>query len=39
MPQAKGTIEVVEVDGNHGLKKDVDSVAAAVRGWLPRAVS
>jgi hypothetical protein len=30
--------EVVVVPGDHGLKKDPDAVAAAVREWLPRAV-
>jgi len=28
--------EVVKVDGDHGLKRDLDAVAAAVRAWLPR---
>jgi hypothetical protein len=28
----------VEVPGDHGLKKDLDAVAAAVREWLPGVV-
>jgi uncharacterized protein len=28
--------EVVTVEGDHGLKRDLDAVAAAVRAWLPR---
>jgi hypothetical protein len=28
----------VHVPGDHGLKADLDSVRAAVRGWLPVAV-
>jgi predicted alpha/beta-hydrolase family hydrolase len=28
--------EVVQVPGDHGLKKDVDAVAGAVRAWLAR---
>ena len=27
--------EVATVDGDHGLKRDLDAVAAAVRAWLP----
>jgi predicted alpha/beta-hydrolase family hydrolase len=30
--------EVVTVPGDHGLKKDVDAVTAAVRGWLLKGV-
>jgi hypothetical protein len=30
---------VVEVPGDHGLKKDLDAVAAAVREWLPGVAS
>ncbi len=39
MPPAGPWREVVAVPGNHGLKKDLDAVAAAVAEWLPRAVS
>jgi predicted alpha/beta-hydrolase family hydrolase len=35
MPPAAPGREVVPVAGNHGLKKDLDAVAAAVAGWLP----
>jgi uncharacterized protein len=31
--------EVVKVPGDHGLKADVDAVAAAVRAWLPGVVA
>jgi predicted alpha/beta-hydrolase family hydrolase len=31
--------EVAVVPGDHGLKKDLGAVAAAVRDWLPRVVS
>jgi predicted alpha/beta-hydrolase family hydrolase len=34
MPPAGPDRTVVQVPGDHGLKKDVDAVAAAVRGWL-----
>jgi predicted alpha/beta-hydrolase family hydrolase len=34
-PEADGRT-VVTVPGDHGLKKDLPAVAAAVRGWLPR---
>jgi uncharacterized protein len=34
-PPAPGR-EVVVVDGDHGLKKDLDAVGAAVAGWLQR---
>lgn len=30
---------VVQVPGDHGLKTDLDAVAAAVRDWLPRVLS
>lgn len=36
MPTAGPGREVVAVAGNHSLKKDLDAVAAAVAGWLPR---
>jgi predicted alpha/beta-hydrolase family hydrolase len=31
--------EVVQVPGDHGLKADLEAVAASVRAWLPRVVS
>ena len=31
--------EVVVVAGDHGLKRDLDAVAGAVRDWLPRALA
>ena len=34
-PEAKGR-EVARVPGNHGLKADLDAVAAAVGEWLAR---
>jgi uncharacterized protein len=34
-PPAPGR-EVVQVDGDHGLKKDLDAVGAAIAGWLQR---
>jgi predicted alpha/beta-hydrolase family hydrolase len=34
-PSADGRL-VVPVSGDHGLKTDIDAVAAAVRAWLPR---
>jgi len=34
MPRASSTRTVVEVEGNHSLKTDLDAVAAAVREWL-----
>lgn len=37
-PPAPGR-EVVTVRGNHGLKGDLDALAAAVRDWLPGVVS
>jgi len=36
MPPAASNREVVQVAGDHGLKKDLDAVAAAVEGWLRR---
>jgi predicted alpha/beta-hydrolase family hydrolase len=38
MPPAGRNRNVVTVAGDHGLKADLDAVADAVRGWLPRAV-
>ena len=38
MPPAGKRRTVVEVPGDHGLKKDLDAVAQAVRGWLPDVV-
>jgi uncharacterized protein len=35
MPPASERRIVVQVPGDHGLKTDLDAVAAAVRGWLP----
>jgi predicted alpha/beta-hydrolase family hydrolase len=35
MPPAGKRRTVVEVPGDHGLKKDLDAVAKAVRAWLP----
>ena len=34
MPPGGPNREVVTVAGNHGLKKDLDAVQDAVRGWL-----
>jgi predicted alpha/beta-hydrolase family hydrolase len=34
MPPPGPKREVVQVEGNHSLRKDVDAVAAAVRDWL-----
>jgi hypothetical protein len=39
MPPPGPTREVVHVPGDHGLKADLDAVAAAVRGWLPGVVA
>jgi predicted alpha/beta-hydrolase family hydrolase len=36
MPPPGPRRQVVRVPGDHGLKKDVEAVAAAVREWLPR---
>jgi uncharacterized protein len=38
MPPPAANREVVQVPGDHGLKKDLDAVTAAVREWLPRVV-
>jgi predicted alpha/beta-hydrolase family hydrolase len=35
IPPAGALRTVVEVPGDHGLKKDLDAVADAVRAWLP----
>jgi predicted alpha/beta-hydrolase family hydrolase len=35
MPAAGPNRNVVTVPGNHGLKADLDAVAAAIRDWLP----
>ena len=37
-PRAGSSRSVVTVPGNHGLKADLDAVAAAVRDWLPGVV-
>jgi predicted alpha/beta-hydrolase family hydrolase len=39
MPPPGPRREVVQVPGDHGLKKDIEAVAAAVREWLPRVVA
>ena len=36
MPPPGTTRDVVKVPGDHGLKADVDAIAAAVRAWLRR---
>ena len=36
IPPAAAAREVVQVRGDHGLKTDLEAVAAAVRAWLPR---
>jgi predicted alpha/beta-hydrolase family hydrolase len=38
MPAAGANRDVVTVPGNHGLKTDLEAVAAAVRDWLPGVV-
>jgi uncharacterized protein len=38
MPPPARRREVVQVPGNHGLRKDLDAVAAAVERWLPAVV-
>ena len=38
MPPPGTSREVVKVQGDHGLKADVEAVAAAIREWLPRVV-
>jgi predicted alpha/beta-hydrolase family hydrolase len=39
MPPPGPHREVVQVPGDHGLKKDIEAVAAALREWLPRIVA
>jgi predicted alpha/beta-hydrolase family hydrolase len=39
MPPPAPRREVVQVPGDHGLRKDPDAVAAAVRAWLPSVVA
>ena len=39
MPPAAAGRTVVQVPGDHGLKKDLPAVAAAVQGWLPGIVA
>jgi hypothetical protein len=39
MPETAPGREVVRVAGDHGLKKDVPAVAAAVVEWLTRSVA
>ena len=39
MPPPGPTREVVKVPGDHGLKADLEAVAAAVRAWLPGVVA
>jgi uncharacterized protein len=34
IPPASATRKVVQVPGDHSLRKDVDAVAAAVQDWL-----
>ena len=38
MPKRRKGRTLVTVADNHGLKKSVDEVAAAVRAWLPQVV-
>ena len=38
IPPAAARRTVVEVPGDHSLRKDLDAVSAAVREWLPRVV-
>ena len=38
LPPPGPTRQVAKVAGDHGLKADVEAVAAAVRGWLPSVV-
>lgn len=38
VPPAGTRRTVVQVPGNHSLRTDLEAVAAAVRGWLPRVV-
>jgi uncharacterized protein len=39
LPPAAALRTVARVPGDHGLKADLDAVAAAVRSWLPRVVA
>ena len=39
MPGPAEGRQIVTVPGNHGLKKDLDAVADAVRDWLPEAIA
>jgi hypothetical protein len=39
MPPPGPLREVVKVPGDHGLKADLEAVAAAVRAWLPAVVA
>ena len=39
IPPAGARRKVVQVPGDHGLKADVDAVAAAVTAWLPDAIA
>jgi hypothetical protein len=39
MPPATDRRMVVQVPGNHSLRKDLEAVAAAVREWLPGMVA
>jgi hypothetical protein len=38
MPPSAPGRTVVQVPGNHSLRKDLEAVAGAVRDWLPRVV-
>jgi uncharacterized protein len=38
IPPGGGRRTVVQVPGDHSLRRDLDAVAAAVRGWLPEVV-
>ena len=38
MPPATASRTVVQVPGDHGLKTDLEAVAAAVEAWLPGVV-
>ena len=39
MPPPGPAREVVKVQGDHGLKADLEAVAAAVQAWLPQVVA
>ena len=39
IPPATALRTVVQVQGDHSLRTDLDAVAAAVQGWLPRVVA